>query len=62
MKAGICQWRLDGHDELIVYDYNAERGGLEVVLYEAYRYLVRQKLSIPDGSTLLSSAAYYADD
>ena len=53
---------LDGHDDLIVYDYNAERGGREVVLYEAYRYLVRQKLSIPDGSTLLSSAAYYADD
>lgn len=61
-KAGICQWPLDGHDDLIVYDYNAERGGREVVLYEAYRYLVRQKLSIPDGSTLLSSAAYYADD
>lgn len=53
---------LDGHDDLIVYDYNAERGGREVVLYEAYRYLVRNKLPIPDGSTLLSSAAYYADD
>ena len=53
---------LDGYDDLIVYDYNAERGGREVVLYEAYRYLVRNKLPIPDGSTLLSSAAYYADD
>ena len=53
---------LDGHDDLIVYDYNAEHGGREVVLYEAYRYLVRNKLPIPDGSTLLSSAAYYADD
>ena len=62
MKAGICQWRLCGHDDLIVYDYNAERGGREVVLYEADRYLVRHKLPIPDGSTLLSSAAYYADD
>lgn len=53
---------LDGHDDLIVYDYNTEHGGREVVLYEAYRYLVRHKLPIPDGSTLLSSAAYYADD
>lgn len=53
---------LDGHDDLIVYDYNAERGGREVVLYEAYRYLVRHKLPIPDGSTLLSSAAYFTDD
>lgn len=53
---------LDGHDDLIVYDYNAEHGGREVVLYEAYRYLVRNRLPIPDGSTLLSSAAYYADD
>lgn len=53
---------LGGHDDLIVYDYNAEHGGREVVLYEAYRYLVRHKLPLPDGSTLLSSAAYYADD
>ena len=53
---------LDGYDDLIVYNYNAEHGGREVVLYEAYRYLVRHKLPIPDGSTLLSSAAYYADD
>lgn len=53
---------LDGHDDLIVYDYNAEHGGREVVLYEAYRYLVRHKLPLPDGSTLLSSAAYFTDD
>ena len=53
---------LDRHDDLIVYDYNAEHGGREVVLYEAYRYLAQHKLPIPDGSTLLSSATYYADD
>lgn len=49
------------NDGLLVYDYNAERGGREVVLYEAYRYLVRHGLPLPDESTLLSSAAYYAD-
>lgn len=49
------------NESLLVYDYNAERGGREVVLYEAYRYLVRHGLPLPDESTLLSSAAYYAD-
>lgn len=49
------------NDGLLVYDYNAERGGREVVLYEAYRYLVRHGLPLPDENTLLSSAAYYAD-
>ena len=53
---------LDGHDELIVYIYTAERGGSEVVLYEAYRYLKLHGLPIPERSTLLSSAAYFADD
>lgn len=53
---------LPGHDELIVYDYNARRGGREVVLYEANRYLTLQGLPIPDESTLLASAAYFADD
>ena len=53
---------LDGHDELIVYSYTAERGGSEVVLYEAYRYLKLHGLPLPERSTLLSSAAYFADD
>ena len=53
---------LDGHDELLVYDYNAERGGREVVLYEADRYRVLHKQEIPDGNDLLGAAAYYADD
>ena len=52
---------LGGHDELIVYDYNAEYGGCEVILYEVYRYLVLHGLPIPDGNTLLSSAAYSSD-
>ena len=53
---------LDGHDNLLVYDYTAERGGSEVVLYEAYRYLTLHGLPIPERSTLLSSAVYFADD
>lgn len=53
---------LDGHDDLLVYDYTANRGGSEVVIYEAYRYLKLHGLPIPDRSTMLSSAAYFADD
>lgn len=53
---------LNGNAALLVYDYTAERGGSEVVLYEAYRYLTLHGLSIPDGHTLLSSAAHVADD
>lgn len=53
---------LDGHDALIVYNYDAERGGRDVVLYEVYRYLIRHGLPLPDRSTLLSCAAYSADD
>lgn len=52
---------LDGNSDLIIYDFDDVRGVQDVVLYEAYRYLVRHKLPLPDGSTLLSSAAYYAD-
>ena len=53
---------LDGHDELLVYDFADPRGGRPVVLYEANRYLVRNKLMSPDKCDLLSSAIYYADD
>ena len=53
---------LEGQDALLVYSYTAERGGSEVALYEAYRYLTRHGLPVPDGLTLLSSATYFADD
>ena len=53
---------LDGHDDLLVYDFNAMGGGREVVLYEAYRYLTLHGLPIPDENTLLTSAAYSAAD
>ena len=53
---------MDGYDGLLVYNYTAERGGSEVALYEAYRYLTLHELPVPDGHTLLSSAAYFADD
>ena len=53
---------LDGHDELLVYDFADPCGGRPVVLYEADRYLVRSKLMPPDKYDLLSSAVYYADD
>ena len=53
---------LAGHDGLLVYSYTAEGGGSEVVLYEAYRYLTLHGLPVPDRSSLLSCAAYFADD
>ena len=53
---------LEGYDELLVFDYVAVRGGSEVVLYEAYRYLTLHGLPVPDRSTLLSSTIYFADD
>lgn len=51
-----------GHEELLVYDFADPCGGRPVVLYEAYRYLMIRGLPLPDGNTLLSSAACYADD
>ena len=53
---------LDGHDELIVYDFDDPYGGRPVVLYEADRYRMLHKQPIPDGEDLLGAAAYYADD
>ena len=53
---------LDGHDELIVYDFDDPYGGRPVVLYEADRYRILHKQAIPDGDDLLGVAAYYADN
>ena len=48
-------------ENLLVYDFNNERSGRDVVLYEAYRYLTLHKLPIPDGNSLLSCAASFSD-
>ena len=53
---------LEGHDELIVYDFDDPYGGRPVVLYEADRYRMLHKQPIPDGDDLLGAAAYYADN
>ena len=53
---------LDGHNELIIYDFDDPHGGRPVVLYEADRYRMLHKQSIPDGDDLLGAAAYYADN
>ena len=53
---------LEGHDELLVYDFDDPYGGRPVVLYEADRYRMLHGIPIPDGDDLLGAAAYFADN
>ena len=49
------------NSRLLIYDYNDDRSGRDVVLYEAYRYLTTHGLPLPDGNTLFDCAINFAD-
>ena len=53
---------LPHHPELLAYRIDDHRGGACIVHYEILRYLVKTRLPLPEGETLLSAAVFGMED
>ncbi len=47
-----------GQPDILMFDLQADRGGLHVLLYEIYRYRLEHHIPLPEGDSLAGIVAY----